>query len=397
MSGKPQPKILLKPRQNDEPVAGPSYATPRKTPTILTAPTTPSASTSHEQGPQIAGSSRTSGEQKKSTAVPKGNSAQVAPDPYSYVPMNGALVLLRNHNAINYRTLDFLHETNQDYMVVGTIGMPGVGKSTILNMLNTNLYYRDNSDDKSDSIFPVRSSINLNGENEVKMHITDDRLILLDCSESIFGHTRKDFIQYEQDELKKMMILLRICHVLLVVQEEYYNIRLIRTLVWAEMMMQVQPNQPTKLVFIRNKVGPCNVAPDTRGQVEALYKNVFRNSPSFYLTHATFVETTGNKQEAFNYIEFPALCKGETVDTHEHLKETILYLRKIVYAGRETLMVNNCTEKAWGQGLVKLVDGQEGNFFIDRYEKLKDKYNLHNHVKIVEHSYRDPSGLHFVE
>ncbi|KFB50886.1 AGAP005036-PA-like protein [Anopheles sinensis] len=333
-------------------------------------------SASHEHPPQVASSSRTE-EHKKIAASSKANVASAAPDPYSYAPMNGALLLLRNHNAINYRTLDFLHETNQDYIVVGTVGMPGVGKSTILNMLNTNLYYRDHANEKSDKIFPVHSTINLNGENEVKMYITDDRLILLDCSECIFGHTRKDFIQYEQDELKKMMILLKSCHVILVVQEEYYNIRLI--------------------LFVRNKVNPYNASSQTRGQVENLYKNIFRNSPSFSITHDTLIETTGNKQEAFNYIEFPALGKGETVDTNDHLKETILSLRKLVYAGRETIMVNNCTEKAWGQALVKLVDSQEGNFFIDKYEKLKDKYNLHNHVKIVEHSYRDPSGLHFIE
>ncbi|XP_049296696.1 uncharacterized protein LOC125770769 isoform X2 [Anopheles funestus] len=386
MSGKQQPKILIKSRPTDDSAAGPSVAMPRRTPTILA-----------NVAPQIAGSSKSAdsrhGAPSKSLPVP------TAPDPYSYTPMDGSLVLLKNHNAINYRTLDFLHETNQDYVVIGTIGMPGVGKSTVLNLLNTNLYSPDQTDNKGDCIFPVHGAINIAGENEVRMHITEDRLVLLDCCEPVFGHARKDFIQHEQDELKKLMILLRICHVIFVVQEEYYNIRLMRTLMWAEMMTQVHSNLPTKLVFIRNKVVPHSESHDSRERMINLYKQMFLNTSSFAVTSTCFGGDTGvQEEEIFNYIEFPVLEKGcDTVIITEHLKEIILLLRQMVYAGRNAIMAQNCSEKAWGQALVKLVDCPESNFFVDKYEKLKEKYNLHNHVKIVEHSYRDPTGLHFVE
>uniref|UniRef100_A0A182YJ32 Uncharacterized protein n=1 Tax=Anopheles stephensi TaxID=30069 RepID=A0A182YJ32_ANOST len=387
MSGKQQPKILLKSRPTDDSTAGPSTGpAPRRTPTILA-----------NAAPQIAGSSR-SGDSRHGSASSKPLPVTTAPDPYSYTPMDGSLVLLKNHNAINYRTLDFLHETNQDYVVIGTIGMPGVGKSTVLNLLNTNLYSPEQSDKKADNVFPVHSAINIAGENEVRMHITDDRLILLDCCEPVFAHARKDFIQHEQDELKKLMILLRICHVIFVVQEEYYNIRLMRTLMWAEMMMQVHSELPTKLVFIRNKVIPRSENHDPRERVINLYRQMFLNTPSFSVTSTSFGGDSGaQEEEIFNYIEFPVLQKGDSVVVTEHLKETILLLRQIVYAGRDTIMAHNCSEKAWGQALVKLIDCPESNFFIDKYEKLKEKYNLHNHVKIVEHSYRDSTGLHFVE
>lgn len=261
------------------------------------------------------------------------------------------------------------------------------------------------------------------------MHITEDRLILLDCSEPVFGHARKDFIQNEQDELKKLMILLRICHVMLVVQEEYYNIRLMRTLMWAEMMTQVHSAQPTKLVFIRNKVVPHGTSHDSRERMINLYRQMFLNVASFSVTSASFSGDSGAQEEMFNYVEFPRIEKGtisitartvqqeqspalqqffnnslpfssvagETVSIPEHLKETILSLRQIVYAGRESIMARNCSEKAWGQALVKLIDCPEGNFFVDKYEKLKEKYNLHNHVKITENQYRDQTSLHFVE
>ncbi|XP_052896307.1 nonsense-mediated mRNA decay factor SMG9 [Anopheles moucheti] len=386
MSGKHQPKILLKSRPTDDSPAGPSTATPRRTPTILA-----------NAAPQIAGTSKSS--DSRHGAPSKTLPATTAPDPYSYTPMDGSLVLLKNHNAINYRTLDFLHETNQDYVVIGTIGMPGVGKSTVLNLLNTNLYSPDQSDNKTDCIFPVHGAINITGENEVRMHITEDRLILLDCCEPVFGHARKDFIQHEQDELKKLMILLRICHVIFVVQEEYYNIRLMRTLMWAEMMTQVHSKLPTKLVFIRNKVVPHSEYHDPRERMINLYRQMFLNASSFSVMSTSFGGDSGmQEEEVFNYVEFPVLEKGcDTVVITEHLKETILLLRQMVYAGRNTIMGHNSSEKAWGQALVKLVDCPESNFFVDKYEKLKEKYNLHNHVKIVEHPYRDSTGLHFVE
>uniref|UniRef100_A0A182K430 G domain-containing protein n=1 Tax=Anopheles christyi TaxID=43041 RepID=A0A182K430_9DIPT len=384
ITGKQQPKILLKTRSTDDPAAGPSTSTPRRTPTILAS-----------AAPHTGGLSK--GSESRHAATVKSLPATAAPDPYSYTPMDGSLVLLKNHNAINYRTLDFLHETNQDYVVIGTIGMPGAGKSTVLNLLNTNLYSPDQGDNRTQTIFPVHNTINIAGENEVRMHITEDRLILLDCCEPVFGHARKDFIQQEQDELKKLMILLRICHVILLVQEEYYNIRLMRTLMWAEMMTQVHSDLPTKLVFIRNKVVPHGIGHDPRDRIINLYRQMFLNVSSFSVTSPSFSGDSGAQEELFNYIEFPMVQKGNTVGITEHLKETILSLRQIVYAGRETITTRNCSEKAWGQALVKLIDCPEGNFFVDKYEKLKEKYNLHNHVKIVEHSYRDPTGLHFVE
>uniref|UniRef100_A0A182PRF5 G domain-containing protein n=1 Tax=Anopheles epiroticus TaxID=199890 RepID=A0A182PRF5_9DIPT len=385
MSGKQQPKILLKTRSTDDPTAGPSTSTPRRTPTILAS-----------SAPQSAGSSK--GTESRHVGTSKSLPATAAPDPYSYAPMDGSLVLLKNHNAINYRTLDFLHETNQDYVVIGTIGMSGVGKSTVLNLLNTNLYSPDQNDNKMEAIFPIHNTINIAGENEVRMHITEDRLILLDCCEPVFGHTRKDFIQHEQDELKKLMILLRICHVILVVQEEYYNIRLIRSLMWAEMMTQAYSELPTKLVFIRNKVTEQSSGHDARQRFIHLYRQMFLNVSSFTVTSASFSGDSGAQEEVFNYIEFPFVEKGNTVRITEQLKETILSLRQIVYAGRETITARNCSEKAWGQALVKLIDCPESNFFLDKYEKLKEKYNLHNHVKIAESSsHRDPAVLHFVE
>uniref|UniRef100_A0A182NLU6 G domain-containing protein n=1 Tax=Anopheles dirus TaxID=7168 RepID=A0A182NLU6_9DIPT len=362
MSGKQPPKILLKPRPaEDSSTRPPTVAGPRRTPTTILA----------NANQQNVTASKGPAESRRHAGTSKPGSSAAIPDPYNYTPTNGSLVLLKNHNAINYAALDFLHETNQDYVVIGTIGMSGVGKSTVLNLLNTNLSSSSRTgSNAAGKGFPVHSSINISGENEVRMQITTDRLILLDCSEP-----------HEQDELRTLIIFLRICHVIFIVQEEYYNVRLMRSFMWAEMMTQVHRPVPTKLVFIRNKVLPLSITDDSRERMLKLYKQMFQNAPSLSVTRTCFTGELGAPEEVFNYIELPMIKRGADglPITDEPLKKTILSLRKLVYGVRDSVKGRNCTEKAWGHVLVKLVDCPESNLFMDKYEKLKEKYNLHNH------------------
>ncbi|XP_058067078.1 nonsense-mediated mRNA decay factor SMG9 [Anopheles bellator] len=387
MNSKQQPKILIKTRESNDPSVGASSSGSKRTPTILKAAASSNAAP-HGQQTQKSGT-KIENKQPTKTAAPT--------DPYCFTPMDRSVVLLKNQ--LNYRMLDFLHDTNQDYVVVGVIGGQGVGKSTVLNMVNRNLYSKK-SKETPDNVFPVHEKLTIFGENEVRLFITEDRLILLDSTEPLISHTRKDFIQHEQEELKRMMILLRLCHVILIVQEEWYNIRLMRTLMWAEMMSQFNPStHQRKLVFIKNKVVPHCQASECRVKMLRLYKNMFNGTKIFSTVHrARDADQSKGNPEVLNFVELPLLEKGDAgAEMSQNLKDRLLYLRNLVYGGRQTIMANNCSEKAWGQALVKLVDGQDGNLFNDRYDKLKDKYNLHNHIKIMDHPYRDALGGHHIE
>ncbi|XP_035791374.1 protein SMG9-like [Anopheles albimanus] len=375
MNNLKQPKILLKPRDTDLlPISASSNMVAKKNQTVLT-PTAPGISTIKERPTSVINTSVKSIEHKYAPA------AAAAPDPSVFnQTMGSSLTLIRNQNAFNYRVLDFLHETNQDYIVVGVVGAQAVGKSTLLNMLNQHLFIKDPTKRKNtNTVFPVHDKINIFGENEVKIFITQDRLILLDYTEPLIGQIRKDFIQHEQEDLKRMLLLLKICHVLLIVQEEYYNIRIIRSLVCAKMMSQ--NIGPTKFVFVRNKViVHSSTASVARTLMLQMYQRIFNESICHDLEH----DASNIKQEAISYVEIPFLEKGSTMQHNEHLKRALFYLRKCIFSCRVIVVSKNCSEKAWGHALLKLMDNPESNFFLDKYEKLKEKYNLHNHVKIAD-------------
>lgn len=63
---------------------------------------------------------------------------------------------------------------------------------------------------------------------EIRMFITPDRIILLDSSPVMGSRGRKDFIIGELDDLRRIILLLNTCHVLIVMLDDNFNINFIR-------------------------------------------------------------------------------------------------------------------------------------------------------------------------
>lgn len=55
------------------------------------------------------------------------------------------------------------------------------------------------------------------------------------------------------------------------------------------------------------------------------------------------------------------------------------------------------TEKSWSQIIYHVLEGHNNNYFLRKYENLKEKYNLHNHVNVVENAAKEKSYLNFVD
>lgn len=154
------------------------------------------------------------------------------PPPVIQVPkMSRPVDLITPNMTVNTQAFEFLHENNSIFTVVGVIGMRSCGKSTILNLLGP--MDDDSIEEKifnsKEGIFPIKDYATLNSQLEgIQMYITKDRMILLDCSPVLANLQKKDCILSEIDDLKLIMLLFSICHLVIIVQEDLICTNLIR-------------------------------------------------------------------------------------------------------------------------------------------------------------------------
>lgn len=174
--------------------------------------------------------------------------------------------------------LSYMSESNTHFLVVSAIGMQGVGKSTILNLL---VNQKSRFKNRVQKIFKIR-----NGESffsaspcteRVEMFVNNERLITIDCPPVLSNPLKKDCINSEMDDLKLLIFILSISHLVIVVQDEF-NSSLIRMLQLAEMMKPHFENEDNgyypHMLFVQNMVHRnCNQKP-----IHLDYPHIFQNS-----------------------------------------------------------------------------------------------------------------------
>lgn len=132
--------------------------------------------------------------------------------------------------AFNKKVQEFLVEDNEDFLVVGCIGGRGCGKSTILNLL---------ADSDSKFLQKRNGKFTLNPEEAplqaqrtitdgMDLFVTKERLFLIDTAPLFCSDGKRESINSEMDDLRLVTLLLAICHVVVVVQDDYANMNLVR-------------------------------------------------------------------------------------------------------------------------------------------------------------------------
>lgn len=202
--------------------------------------------------------------------------------------MHKPVDLITQHYSVNLQSFDHLIDNNSDFLVVAVIGCRGVGKSSILNLfgpLDKNVSFEEKVFQKKEGIFPIRKSYSSISHAEgIQMFITKDRTILLDCNPLLNNPFKKEILLSEIDDLKILIFLLSICHVIVVVQEDVLNTNLIRLLQTAEMM---KPNIDkdlnsdeffSNLIFVKNRSGQSDFQNDFDDKMNKMYKKLFNKS-----------------------------------------------------------------------------------------------------------------------
>ncbi|KAL9705166.1 hypothetical protein quinque_008684 [Culex quinquefasciatus] len=226
------------------------------------------------------------------------------------------------------------------------IGTQYSGKSTVLNLLASTGGKHSIEQALRRGVFPTNDIFSRKGskelDEEIRMFITTDRIVLLDSAPVMSSRGRKDFIIGEMDDLRRILLLLNTCHVLIVMLEDDFNINFIRLLLCAEMMIQKEQKNAhhlsPRLVFVKNKCEPK--------------KNCRTATPAKIFHDSKYVANEAH--EGFN-------------------------------------------EKMWSQLVTTVLEEHHNNYFLRKYENLSEKYNLHNHINVAESASKEKNYLSFID
>ncbi|KAK3738536.1 hypothetical protein QZH41_012047, partial [Actinostola sp. cb2023] len=199
-----------------------------------------------------------------------------------------------------------------DFLVVGAIGLQGVGKSTILSMLAG----ASPKTEPRSYLFAPQSKQNqelgLHQTSGLNIAVTSERVILLDTQpllspsmlDHLIHHDRSIPSDYstpenyhEMQSLQIVTFLLTVCHVILVVQDWFTDVNLLRLLRSAEMLKpssvphssshesssgsstadNAEDHYP-EVVFVYNKVTREDFHPENISAVHDVTSTLFQHS-----------------------------------------------------------------------------------------------------------------------
>jgi hypothetical protein len=146
------------------------------------------------------------------------------------------------HFNIDQKITDYIDGENSDFLVVAAIGMKNSGKSTLMNMIANQKYVQVGLDGNLNAFkiehetFNTRKSQNYEGST-IDMFITTDRIFVLDPSPICSNVQRRDMIVAESDDLKMLMMLLQICHLIVIVHQGYPDMSLLRMINLADTLI----------------------------------------------------------------------------------------------------------------------------------------------------------------
>ncbi|XP_073829177.1 protein SMG9 [Musca autumnalis] len=322
--------------------------------------------------------------------------------------MSRPATVISSTGTINVGTKKLLMKTNTDFLVVGVVGTQGVGKSSILNLLANEQqdfdYYRKVFVEE-DCIFPTKLKANKcsarSRTESTHLFITSDRMILLDTPPVMSNAYKKDLINNELEDLDSIITLMSVCHLLIVVQDDYFNLSFLNLLRLAELMKPSAPDiKPSflpeyfpNILFVKNRAKRLDFAPASKACLDQMLKAFFKDSKlrilrgeisDAYQLPSAQQQTTGQKSNRknrsnemdweVNSFLFPEVSSASATTYHDSISDIVKKFRTQVFTTpRNPMYLGELNEELWFDWLTK-VSQDNHNFFFSTYEDIQRKY-----------------------
>lgn len=395
-----QPKILLKSKNDSDNTTSGSYTKNSEQSTSVQIPHKTiifQKSAAQNQSPNLSPNITREHQPQHETPVPSHNIVEPV------YQMSRPATVISSTGTINVGTKKLLMKTNSDFFVVGVVGTQGVGKSSILNMLANEQvdfdYYRKVFVEE-DCIFPTKLKVNKcsarSRTESTHLFITSDRMILLDTP-PVHSTFKKDMINNELEDLDSIIGLMSVCHLLIVVYDDYFNLSFMNLLRLAELMKPSQDVKPflhdyfPNVLFVKNRAKRLDFTPASKACQDQMLRSFFKDSKLRIFKGQTSEEYTmptqqtvaqktkrnrGEHEREVNNFLFPEVKSDAPTTYHESIRDVVKQFRTQVFTTPRNPMYigpTELTEEMWFDWLTK-VSQDNHNFFFNTYEDIQRKH-----------------------
>jgi len=278
---------------------------------------------------------------------------------------------------------------NTDFIVIGVFGLQNAGKSTIINALAKLC-------PEEEDIFRVQGfehqMLAEHCTNGIDIYVNARRFILLDCqpllSASIMDRTiqleKKYTSEFNSTEntmevhsLQQIGFLFSVCHTVLLVQDWFTDVNMVRMVMAAEMLKPLTPTVTADdktmaeyfphFVIVHNKAEFTDIEPEYVEEIEGLYARVLRKS-----------RLQWRKEDDRPLVVIIPDQEGERADElknrmkpNENFEESVKSMRKTIFSLRRSpLSQAKLTEKAWVSLANRTWDNIKNSPFYMEYSRL---------------------------
>lgn len=268
--------------------------------------------------------------------------------------MSKSVRFMRPHFQIDDKLFEYLDNDNTDFLVVGIVGRNAVGKSTLANIIANQNYLKITHNNSrlefqnSREVFATKQS-KYEGAT-IDGFITSNRILVFDTSPVATNVQRRDMIVAESDDLKLLSILIQCCHLIFAVQDRGFpDISLQRLVNCALEITPKSKKHRANIIYVSNRVEP-----GTKPLLidERIHSGVQMSIPDFSISNVAL------------YHDIPQII--------QNFQEKAFMMKRFSMLNSDTEVFH---EKKWSERIVGMIDGLKNDYFLRKYDTLRDKYH----------------------